>query len=297
MDLVLPTFAAALGAEVSPSTTAILSSPEGVTAVHWEKGRVPTKVVFRAVSAEATEEARTAARDELLRGFGGSKKVIELDGPLTAQPARNDREVVFRSGDFVSKLPLQGGVSLDVRDKGDLAALRTARQRDILLWRVAVGCAAVLTMLIVGEFALVAAGEWKKVRQRQYDVQKPLVDKIASMQELTTRIDDLSTKRLLPLEMVTQLVGVQLERKPDEIKFTSVQADTTRGLYTLVVQGTTTNAGQVNAYENALRKLPSVEKVDAPITQVTGALARFTLTVTFKPNTLKATTSAVVSTL
>jgi hypothetical protein len=165
----------------------------------------------------------------------------------------------------------------------------------VLLWRVALGCAAALGLLIVGELALLGGRAWQDVRKRQYNVQKPLVDKIASTHELTNRIDDLSTKRLLPLEMVTQLVGVQLERKPDEIKFTSVQADTSRGLYTLVVQGTTTNAAQVNAYENALRKLPSVEKADAPITQVTGALARFTLTVTFKPNVLKPTTGTVAS--
>ena len=38
---VMPAFAAILGAEPSPATTVLLGTPEGLTAVHWEKGPVP----------------------------------------------------------------------------------------------------------------------------------------------------------------------------------------------------------------------------------------------------------------
>ncbi len=290
-ELVLPAFAALAGASVAPATTVVLHAPDGLTAVHWDQPAAPSKIVVRSLEPEATEEQRAAVREALLREFDGSRKVIELTEPVAPEPSRSDREVSFRSGDFVARLPAAATAALDVRDKADLAALRSARRRDVLLWRVTVGAAAALLLFGLAELSLAGAGAWHKTRQRQHDAQKDPVAKIANMQELTNRIDDLKTKRLLPLEMVTQLVGENLERKPEEIQFTSVQADTTRGLNSVFVQGKTTNPAQVNVYEKTLKALPTVESVDAPISQIGGGGARFTLTVTFKPNALKATTA------
>ncbi len=294
-ELVLPAFAALVGAEVAPATTVVLASPEGLTAVYWNQPPVPIKVVFRPLDPEATEEDRAKVREELLREFEGSKKVIELDAPLEAVAADTDREMVFRSGELVSHVPANSAAALDVRDKADLAALRAARKRDVLLWRVTFGCAAALLLLALGEFGLVGGKAWQKTRQRQYEAQKGPVSIISNMQELTNRIEDLRTKQLLPLEMVTQLVGENLERKPEEIQFQSVQADTTRGLNTVVVRGKTSNPGQVNVYEATLKALPAVEKVEASITRVSNQGADFILTVAFKPQALKPTTARVAS--
>ncbi len=295
-ELVLPAFVAALGAKVEPATTVVLQSPEGLTAVHWETPAAPSKVIFRAIEPEATAEDRTAVRDELLRAFDGSKRVIELTASLAPQPARSDREIVFRSGDFESRLPVSVAAAIDVRDKGDLAALRNARRRDVVLWRVALGCAAALMVLCVGELALFGGAQWQKVRSNQFKTQKPLVDKIENTFQLANRIEELATKRLLPLEMVTQLVGEKNERIPPEIQFTRVQADTSRGLYTVFVEGKTSNPTQVNAYENTLKAVPACQSVEAKFSQLSGDKATFTLTVTFKPEALKPTGAAVVST-
>ena len=46
---VIPAFATVLGSGVPPATTVILSSPEGLTAVHWGPGPVPTAVLFQPV--------------------------------------------------------------------------------------------------------------------------------------------------------------------------------------------------------------------------------------------------------
>jgi hypothetical protein len=297
-EVVLPTFAALVGTEVAPATTVVLTSSEGLTAVHWEKPAMLTKVVFRPLDLEATDDDRAKVRDELLREFEGSRKVIEVEAPLGAEPANSDREIVFRAGDLESRVPLSVSAALDVRDKGELAALRNAKKRDVLLWRVALGAAAALLLLVGGEAALRGGREWQKTRVRQYEAQKGPVSIITNMQELTNRIDDLRTKRLLPLEMVTQLVGENLERKPDDIQFTVVQADTTtRGLNTVYVQGKTNNIAQVNTYETTLRNVPSVEKVEAVIETVRGSTATFRLTVTFKPNTLKPTKVAGTTSL
>jgi len=294
-ELVLPSFGAVLGAEVDPATTVLLNSSEGLTAVHWDESPVPSKVVHRPIEPEATDEDRAKVREEMLREVGGSKKVVDLESPLAADPAVSDREIGFRSGDFASRVPMSTAAALDVRDKAELAALRNARKRDVILWRVALGSAAALLVLAAGEFALVGGKAWQQVRVRQYNAQKPTVDKIANIHELTNRIEALATKRLLPLEMVSQIVGENLERKPGDIIFTYMHAETSLGLYRLQVKAKTENAAQVNPYEAALKNLPSVQTAEIRDLQVNGARATFTLIVTFKPEALKATAGALAS--
>lgn len=295
-ELVLPAFATLVGADVEPATTVLLTSADGLTAVHWDKPPVPTKVVFAPIEPEATDEMRAQVREELLRAFDGSRKVIDLAAPLEAESASSDREVVFRAGDFKSHVPATATAALDVRDKAELAALRNARRRDVVLWRVALGAAAALLILAASEFALVGGRAWQSTRVRQYEAQKGPVSEISNKQELTNRIDALRTKQLLPLEMVTQLVGENNERIPADIQFRTVQANTARGLNSVFVTGKATNPAQVNVYENTLKALPTIEKVEAPISQVGGGQATFTMTVTFKPNALKPTTAAAAPT-
>ncbi|MBM3853142.1 MAG: hypothetical protein FJ399_08290 [Verrucomicrobia bacterium] len=285
-EVVLPAFATALGLEAEPSTTLLLNHPDAITAVHWAGGPVPSGVLTRAVDPAATEEERARIRAELVHHFGGSRKVLDFAGEPAPEPARSDREIVFRIGDCASRLPAPVLASADVRDKAELAALRGARRRDVLLWHVTVGFAASLALLAAGEFALVGGRMWQRVREQQLAKQKPLVERITRIHEYTNKIEELATKRLRPLEMMTQLTGVDLERKPPEIQFTRMQADQSKGLYTIFVEGRTSNPAQVNAYEATLRKLPSIEKVDAPILQLRGDQTQFSLTAVFKPEAL-----------
>ncbi len=287
-EVVLPGFAAALGAAVEPATTLILNYPDAISAVHWSIGPVPAKVLTRPLEPEVTDEERERTRAELIQSLGGSQHVIDLAGPVTPDPARSDGEIIFRAGDFVSRLGTSALTAADVRDKAELAAMRKSRRRDVALWQVTVGVAASLALLAFGELGLVGGRMWQQVREKQFSAQKPLVDKITSIHELTNKIDELSTKRLMPLEMMTQLTGVDLERKPPEIVFTRIQADQSRGLYTIFVEGRTSNAAQISVYEATLRKVPAIEKVEAPISQVRGDQAQFTLTAVFKPEALLA---------
>ncbi len=285
-EAVMPAFAAALGAAVEPGTTLLLDGAESLTAIHWGAGPIPTRVLTRILPPGSADAPRDEVRGSLVAEIGGSKKVVTLTEPLAPEPLRNDRELVFRAGDFVSRLSAAAATAADVRDKAELAALRAARRRDVLLWRGALGLAASLLVLGAGELALVGGRMWQQVRERQFAAQKPLVDKIASIHELTNKIEELATKRLMPLEMMTQLTGVDLERKPPEIQFTRIQADQARGLFTLFVEGRTNNPAQVGAYEANLRKLPAIARVEAPISQVRGDQAQFTLTAVFKPEAL-----------
>jgi hypothetical protein len=282
-ELVLPAFAAVLGAPVEPATTLLLAAPEGLTAVHWETPGVPTQVRFEPLAPEATDEDRASAKECLLRPLPGSKHVIELSAAPAAEPAARDGEIVFRSGELTARLPATVAAAVDVRDKAELAALRSARKRDVLLWRVTLGAAAALVALGLGELALMGGKQWLQLRQKELNARKPLVEKITGLHELANRIDEIATKRLLPIEMV----DASASAKPDEIVFTQAVADRSRGLHTLVVQGTTASPDKINAYEAALRGAATVQSAVASIRQMQNDRTRFELTIVFKPDALK----------
>ncbi len=285
-ELVLPAFATAFGQTPDAGSAVIVPGKDELTGVVWGAGPVPELLLTRPLPPEADENVRAAAQAALLDDLGASGPVIALGAAPAPLAATRDREVSFRSGDFTARLDAAATVAIDVRDKADLAALRRGRRRDVILWRTFTGLAAALFLLGLGELALAGGSVWQRARAQQLAAQKPLVDKISGVHELTRKIEELATKRLQPLEMMTQLTGVDLERKPPEIQFTRIQADQSKGLYTLFVEGKTTNPAKVSEYEAALRKLPSIAKVEAPISQVKGDQAQFTLTAVFKPEAL-----------
>ncbi|MEO7414561.1 MAG: hypothetical protein ABIZ81_14510 [Opitutaceae bacterium] len=280
-QLVLPTFATVFGAEVAPATTLILAAPEGFTAVHWDSAAMPSRVLFQPVSAEATPEERALAREELVRAVGGSKKVVDLVEAPTPEVSSDDDEVIFRSGAFLSRLPVAILSGLDVRDKGQLAELRRAKIRDVWLWRTAMASAALVAFLLVGEAAVRGVNAfWQKTRVEKLKAQAPLVEKIDNAQKLATRIEELTTKRLLPMEMIEIA-----RKKPEGVQWTRV---TTGGLQTLIIEAKTNASGEIAAYRTALRALPEVENAESSKDQLlSNGTTTFTITITFKPNAIK----------
>jgi hypothetical protein len=280
-ELVLPAFAALFGAQVAPATTIILEGERGFTAVHWENPTMPSRVLFRAVAEEATPEERAAAREELVRSVGGSKAVIDLAEPPLAEASANDDEIVFRAGTLVSRLPVTLSAALDVRDKDELAALRRTQTRDLWFWRTAMGAAAVMAFLAVGELFLLGGKTlWQNPRLAKIKTQAPLVEKIDNAQKLAARIEELTTQRLLPFEMM-EIV----RKKPDGIQWARV---TTKGRYTLIIDAKSNNSSDNGAYAASLRALPECESVEATSPQLmANGTSTFTLTIKFRPGAVK----------
>lgn len=284
-DLVMPSFAALLGARVEAGTTVVVTVPEGLTAVHWESPLVPSRVLSRPLDPAVTDEERTRLRGELLHEIGASKTVVDLSLAPVADPATSAQEISFTAGSLNSRLPAAATAMLDVRDKGELAGLRTARRRDVLLWRLTLGCSATMAVLALGEFALIGGRAWQKVRATQLNAQKPLVEKVMAAQGLANRIDELATKRLLPFEMITVVIGEDgTPRKPAEITFVRAYSS---GIYTLLVEASTNNIGLVAVWENTVRQLPACESVEIRNLRPRGESATFQLVVTFKPDVLR----------
>ncbi|HEX2854214.1 MAG TPA: hypothetical protein VHO24_13340 [Opitutaceae bacterium] len=282
-ELVLPAFAATFGAEVAPATTLMLTAPEGLTAVHWESGSMPGKVLFRPLIPESTDEDRARVRDELVRAVGGSRSVVDLSAAPAAEPKSSDNEIVFRAGGFGSRLPTAIASGMDVRDKAQLAQLRRAQLRDLWMWRTALGCVVAILLLIVGEFALLGGNKlWQKSRLTKLASQRPVVEKIDNAQKVANRIEELATKRLLPMEMLSLIYS----KKPES---TQLLRATTNGLNTMIVEAQTGNAGEVGVYKTALRALNECEKVETTERTVNN-ITSFVLTVTFKPGSIVPTT-------
>src|SRR6185312_13731736 len=264
-ELVLPAFAALLGAAAEPATTVLLASPEGLTAIHWEDGPVPTQVRFLPLAPEADEEkaaqARAQARAALLRRFE-SRTIVDLAAPPAADPSRSDRETVFRDGDFVSRLPAEAAAALDIRDKDELRHLRAVRGRSLIAWRALVGIFIAAGVLAAGELLIVLGGLWQTTRLTTMRAQAPVVDQIMTAQSLTHRIDVLSTKQLLPMEMIGAIVGKDLERKPASVQFVSASCTSSADKPVLTVRAQTDNPGDINVYQNTLSALPECAKVE-----------------------------------
>jgi len=279
--LVLPVFATLLGIEAKPATTLLVPSIEGITAVHWDHGVVPSAVQFRPLPPEPTDIDRSRVRDELLRMFPGSRQVIELGGaPEAVISGKGGEDFAFRADTQQSQLPAAQAAAMDVRDKGELEALRRAAGRDLLLWRIFIGSAAAIGLMLLGYLGLAGESIWQKSREAKIAAQQPLVDQIMTAQSLATRTNELSTKRLLPLEMIS----IVSEKKPSVIQFLRA---TTSGLYTLPVDAQTTSPGDVAAFRSALGDLPACEKVEVRDQRTRDNLMTFTLVVTFRPDVLK----------
>ncbi len=282
-EYVLPAFAGALGVPAAPGTTLVLSEAESLTAVHWDQGPVPATILFEPVSAQATEEERAQARTRLLKAAGGSTVVLDAASPPVPLGGK-DRELVFQVGSLTSRVDPETAAALDVRDKGDLAVLAKARRRDLLLWRVAIGSVLACALMALGEVALVGAGLWQKTRIAKVAAQKPTVSRIMDEQELAGRIEELSTKRLLPLEMISAVSPeTALPKNPPAIQFLSATAG---ALNTIQIEAQTNNAGEIAGYKTAIEQSAGVDRVEIRDQRARDNVVTFTLIVTFKPGAL-----------
>jgi hypothetical protein len=284
-ELVLPSLAVVGGAVVEPATTIIIAAQDGFTGVHWTSSGAPTRVISLPVAAEATDADRAAVREDVIRKLGGSKAVRDVSFPVVVSAA-SDGAKAFQAGDLTVQFSDAVAGALDVRDKLELAQLRQARRRDLLLWRGALGGVAAMILLALGEIAVVGGAAWEKSRLAVVKAQRPTVEKIEAADALARRIEELATKRLRPFEMVAILVGDDGKRKPAEIWFTRV-VTTPGSIYGLAIEASSSDAAQVSSYTATLRALPAVERAEVVNLKTAGNTATFILEVSFKPDALK----------
>lgn len=275
-ELVIPAFAALAGAKISTPSTVVLDTVESVTTLEWTQPNVQPEVVkAKAWPAELGEGDKALLRDELVRGLENERKMIETDQVPALDPEPENAEFVFNAGQVSAAYSRGQFDMMDVRDKEELGARRRARTRDLMLWRVFVGCAAALLLCGVVEIGLIGMKFWQGSREAKVKSQKPVVTKIENALNLANRIEELSTKRLQPFEMLTLLDS----KRPGSVVFLRT---TTSGLYTIEIEGVANTPSDLSVYQTALKQMPEFESVDLRSNGVSQGISSFTLTVTFK---------------
>lgn len=304
-DAVLPAFATLLNPAARPATTAILNTPDTITAIHWaDNNGVPDQVISRSLPQPAedapplTEEqlaaARSALRNELIRSLPGTTHLYEYEYPALdtlPPPARADNALVFatplapsqntQTTPQTTTFTTAQLDALDVRDKVELTARRASRRRDLMLWRVFLGCLGLLALCALIDIAVLGGKFWQDKRALQVRLQAGPVAEIDRANTLATRIEDLSTKRLLPFEMIDLL----RPKLPNSILFTRV---VTRSLNSIEIQARTSIASDFNAFRTALASQTNIVKVDVTNSSIRDGSTTFTLLITFKPGAVMA---------
>lgn len=281
-EVVLPSFVALLRKTdlPKPATVLVVSGAAGVTGLYFaDASGVPTQVRVEPLAAEATESDRVAAHQTVLAAFPEKFHVIDAAEPQF-DPASPQDEFVFRAGDREAHLDPADVAPLDVRDKDELATRRRAQARDLILWRTFVGATAAIGLAALLEVVLVGGALWQKQRLALEARQKPVVEAIMTSQALATRIDELSTKRLLPFEMM----AIINTARPRTIQF---MRTVTSGLYTLEIEAQTNSSGDIDVFRSALNKLPGCEKAEVHDPRSRDGVSTFRLVVTFKPEAFK----------
>jgi hypothetical protein len=281
-EAVLPMFAAMLGAPIKHLTTLLLWSEKGLTAINWnDVNDAPVSVIARELPPEPTEADRAALRAAVLLESGGPRTVVEpATAPVYDATARGD-EFVFRCDPLTVAFTREQLDVLDVRDKEELAARRRSRSRDLLLWRVLMGCAAAIALAASLDVALIGGRLWQKGRMMRVELQEPVVAKILMAKNLSTRIDELSTRRMRPFEMISMVA----EKKPASVTFVSA---TVTNLYTLDVEAQAATSTDLDAFRSALNSNPGFASVEFKGNRLQNGLTTFRVVVTFRPEAFQA---------
>ena len=171
----------------------------------------------------------------------------------------------------------------DVRDPSFLQEQRQLRSRDLQLWRGLVFCLAGLAAALVVEIGLVAGRQWLGRAQTQIQRRADAVSQIETAQGLSARIEELTQKQLRPFEMLALINAL----RPPSIQF---HRSITIGVNKLEVEAQTGNAADVSKYEKQLRDSAALTAVVTRDLRSRDGVTTFILTITFKPEALRAVT-------
>lgn len=281
-DAVMPAFAACLGLSPAKPLALLVSGADFETALGWDgHDAVPAVVQTRAVPVDAPPEERAEVQAELAAQLKDFSLPVEVAAPTSPTSRIGDGDLRFAIGKLTSRFDSVQLDTLDVRDKDELVGRRRDRARSDLLWRAFLGCSAAIALAAVLQLGLAGGQLWLKSRALQTAGQAPAVQEIETKHSLANRIEELSTRRLLPLEMIT-LIGEKLPGSNIQFLRTA-----TKGLYALEIEGQTNATSDVFKYQSALKELPACDQVELGQTTDRGGVTRFTLTVTFKPAALR----------
>ncbi|MDI1335454.1 MAG: hypothetical protein PSU94_04645 [Lacunisphaera sp.] len=282
--LAVPDLLPLLGAPTSGYGLLIHAGETRLGGAAWTAGAAwPAAVHARDYGAAPTEDNRRAFAAEL------AAKARLADAPArfvtgTPRARREGDKLIFELADAAgavvaaTTVALADQDALDVRDRAFLDRRRRDRRRGEFIWRLflAGGAAAALALLL--ELGAVTFGLLDRALHGRIAAQAPGVEKLETAHGLTSRIDELTHRRLHFFEM---LAAINAPR-PKSISFNRTG---TSGRNTLEIEAQTGSADDVGLYETTLRAMAVLDRVEIRDLRARDGVTTFVLTVAFKPET------------
>lgn len=180
--------------------------------------------------------------------------------------------------------------NMDLRDPESIEQARLEEQRNLLIWRVVLGLAAALVLLVFGELLWFGERTYLKLRQDWNNEQAPIVENIISQQTTINELLSFQDSDLVPFDM---LVAIQ-PFLTDAVWFTKVE---TNGTNSLKVFANATSNGQINQFKARLEQFAKIDTVELENIQSRPGGATFTAYLNFKTGSFSSrnTTGEVAS--
>ncbi len=286
-DAVLPDFALWLGLEKVPGAEIwIRESDRAVEAVAWDgTSDLPAGILFRKTDALPAATVAEQLKADLGRRFdladGG---LDEWTGDVAVKEWTKEGLVLRLDNHTTAletRLSLERVRLMDVRDKSELAERSQLQRRDLWLWRAFVAVAAGLALCVLAELVMLGAGRLLAGKRSERDANAPAVQQISQANDLSARMEQIATQRLMPFEMLVVLNNI----KPHSLQFVRVS---TVGVLEMDVEAQTPNASDLRDYEQSLNKVPAIEKVEMRDPHTRENMTTFLIQVTFKREFLRA---------
>lgn len=164
---------------------------------------------------------------------------------------------------------------MDLRDPASIELAKQEEQRNVIVWRLTLGLAATLALLIFGDLIWFAERAYVNMREEWNREQSPIVENIISQQITINELLSFRDSDLMPFDM---LVAIQ-PFLTESVWFTKVE---TNGTNSLKVYANATSNGQVNQFKTRLEQFAKIETVELQDIQSRPGGATFTAFLNFK---------------
>lgn len=284
---VLPEFAPLAFTPFTKNTEVILSSPTGVSLLHFEQDN-PIPLSLETLSCLPEKQAdsietlinnapESAEGNVQLKFEATSISLSENCRPGFAFAIKGDA-TPEEEGRHALICPDENQLwTADLRSPEMKKSLRQARHLSRLCLRTLSWTALAGLLLLLGECLHFGGQTWLDSLRTRIAEQQPRVDTIAEQQSLMYKLEQIEQNDLQPIAILDALNKL----RPRGIHFTKTQVE---GENQVVIDGVANNVNALNSYTDALQKSGQFELLQSPKSITRQGKTTFTLQFAYSPS-------------
>lgn len=284
---VLPEFAGILHLSFAESTTVFFRSAGALMAFRFEPGqKLPTVGAGRALAADADDSEVSELRTKLLSIVqGGDTRIVSLRPGKEPEQKPQGLRFVFSSDDgghpVEVTVPSADCWPMDIREEEFVLKQRQRLRVDLIFWRVVVGAAAAIAVLLAGEVILMGAKGYIGWLESHVTSQADEAVALQDKSEIANRVAEFDRSDVQPIRMLLAVAG----RKPQGVIF---ERATISAGNALEFDARTPNVAEVNQYEASIREMAEVTTVVIEDIRTSAEGTDFSMLVNFQPGAFPA---------